>query len=109
MKNKRTTQPFSRRDLLSAGSKTVLVLAAGRTLLAQGGHAETTTNFSLLAFGALETRQSLTPAQIDGVARGLLAQFTLDENISMMSGQASFYEGLLNPGSRVVKVKAPPK
>ena len=33
------------------------------------------------AFGGLETREPLTEAQIDGIARGLLAQLTLEEKI----------------------------
>ena len=45
------------------------------------------------AFGDLETREPLTDAQIDAVARGLLAQPSLDEKISMMHGGKSFFEG----------------
>jgi len=45
------------------------------------------------AFGGLETREPLTAAQIDGIARGLLAQLTLDEKIGMMHGDTSFFEG----------------
>jgi beta-glucosidase len=46
------------------------------------------------AFGALETREPLTEAQIEGIARGLLAQLTLDEKISTMHGDTSFFEGM---------------
>ena len=50
------------------------------------------------AFGGLETREPLTEAQIDGIARGLLAQLTLDEKIGMMHGDTSFFEGLCTCG-----------
>jgi hypothetical protein len=33
------------------------------------------------AFGGLETREHLTDAQTDGLARGLLSQLTLDEKV----------------------------
>jgi beta-glucosidase len=46
-----------------------------------------------MAFGKLETRQSLTEAQIDAIARSLLSQLTLEEKLSMMSGDAPFFEG----------------
>ena len=84
--------PFTRRDFLSASAKVALVLTAGRTLFAQG----TTQNLGSLAFGSLETSQALTDAQIDGIARSLLAQLTLDEKIDMMSGEMPFYPGLLH-------------
>jgi beta-glucosidase len=45
------------------------------------------------AFGGLETREPLTDTQIDGIARDLLAQLTLDEKISMMHGDTHFFEG----------------
>jgi hypothetical protein len=38
-------------------------------------------NQQISAFGALETREPLSPEQIDGIARGLLAQLTLEEKI----------------------------
>jgi beta-glucosidase-like glycosyl hydrolase len=46
------------------------------------------------AFGGLETREPLTEGQIDAIARGLLAELTLDEKISMMHGGLSFFEGM---------------
>ena len=46
------------------------------------------------AFGALETPATLTPAQIDAKARGLLAQLTLDEKLGMMQGDTPFWPGL---------------
>ena len=46
------------------------------------------------AFGGLETREPLTEAQIDGIARGLLAQLTLEEKIGMMSGDTPFFQGM---------------
>jgi len=46
------------------------------------------------AFGALETPATLTPAQIDAKARGLLAQLTLDEKLGMMHGDTPFWPGL---------------
>ncbi|HEY6360981.1 MAG TPA: glycoside hydrolase family 3 C-terminal domain-containing protein [Vicinamibacterales bacterium] len=45
------------------------------------------------AFGGLETREPLTDAQIDAIARGLLGQLRLDEKISMMHGDTHFFEG----------------
>ena len=48
------------------------------------------------AFGGLETREALTDAQIDGIARGLLAQLSLEEKIGMMHGDASFFQGMLS-------------
>src|SRR6476660_275277 len=45
------------------------------------------------AFGALETDASLTPEQIEAKARELLAQLTLDEKISLMSGDPLFWCG----------------
>ena len=48
------------------------------------------------AFGGLETREPLTEAQIDGIARGLLAQLTLEEKIGMMSGDTPFFQGMLH-------------
>jgi beta-glucosidase len=55
---------------------------------------QTTQNTNSIAFGNLETSQSLTDAQIDARARALLAQLTLQEKIDMMSGDAPFFEGL---------------
>ena len=46
------------------------------------------------AFGNLETRQSLTDVQIDGIARNLLAQLTLEEKMAMMSGDVNYFEGM---------------
>ncbi len=46
------------------------------------------------AFGALETAATLSPAQIDAKARRLLAQLTLEEKISLMSGDTPFWPGL---------------
>ena len=46
------------------------------------------------AFGALETPATLTPAQIDAKACGLLAQLTLDEKLGMMHGDTPFWPGL---------------
>jgi hypothetical protein len=40
------------------------------------------------AFGRLETQEPLTNAQIESIARGLLAQLTLEEKIGMMSGES---------------------
>jgi hypothetical protein len=51
------------------------------------------------AFGGLETREPLTAAQIDGIARELLAQLSLEEKIDMMSGGHDFFEGMLHFGS----------
>src|SRR5262245_31135095 len=45
------------------------------------------------AFGGLETREPLTDAQIDGIARGLLAELSLDEKIAMMHGGSSWFQG----------------
>jgi beta-glucosidase len=45
-------------------------------------------------FGALETRHSLTSAQVEGVARGLLGELTLEEKIGLMSGDTGFWNGL---------------
>jgi beta-glucosidase len=50
---------------------------------------------SAAAFGALETSEPLTDAQIDGIARGLAAQLTLEEKLRMMSGDAPFFQGTL--------------
>jgi beta-glucosidase len=47
-----------------------------------------------MAFGGLETRQPLTPAQIEGIASGLLAELSLDEKIRVMSGDTDFWSGL---------------
>lgn len=47
------------------------------------------------AFGGLETMTPLTDEWIDGIARELLAQLSLDEKIGMMSGDMSFFEGML--------------
>lgn len=52
-----------------------------------------TQDLSASAFGALETSQRLTPAQIDGIARELLAQLSLEEKIGMMSGDTPFFQG----------------
>src|SRR3954469_14411580 len=48
------------------------------------------------AFGMLETSVALTPDQIETKARELLAQLTLDEKIWMMSGDPSFWFGLVD-------------
>ena len=42
-----------------------------------------------VAFGGLETRAPLTEAQIDGIARELVTQLTLEEKIGMMSGNTN--------------------
>jgi beta-glucosidase len=55
-----------------------------------------TQDLSASAFGALETSQRLTPAQIDGIARELLAQLSLEEKIGMMSGDTPFFQGYLD-------------
>lgn len=44
------------------------------------------------AFGGLETMTPLTDERIDGIARELLAQLSLDEKIGM-SGDMSFFRG----------------
>lgn len=46
------------------------------------------------AFGALETSETLSAAEIDRRARDLLARLTLAEKIGMMSGDLPFWEGL---------------
>ena len=51
------------------------------------------------AFGGLETREPLTEAQIDGIARGLLAQLTLEEKIGMIRRHA-FLSGHVAPQSQ---------
>jgi beta-glucosidase len=51
------------------------------------------------AFGALETREPLTDARIDAIARELLAQLSLEEKIDMMSGGHRFFPGMLHFGS----------
>jgi beta-glucosidase len=51
------------------------------------------------AFGAPETREPLTDAQIDAIARELLAQLSLEEKIDMMSGGHRFFPGMLHVGS----------
>ena len=48
------------------------------------------------AFGGLETSEPLTEAQIEGIARGLLAELSLDEKIGMMHGDTSFFQGMLS-------------
>ena len=48
---------------------------------------------------ALLSHKTLTPAQIDAVARSLFAQLSLDEKIGMMSGDVSFFAGLLHMSS----------
>jgi beta-glucosidase len=53
-------------------------------------------NGTTTAFGGLETREPLTDAQIDGIARELLDQLTLKEKIGMMSGDTHFFAGSLN-------------
>ena len=63
------------------------------------GAPETTaplTNVQSGPFGALETAAPLTDAQIDGIARGLVAQLTREEKIGMMSGDTAFFEGALS-------------
>jgi hypothetical protein len=49
-----------------------------------------------VAFGELETRQPLTRAQIDGIARELLARLSLEEKIDMMSGGHLFFPGMFH-------------
>jgi beta-glucosidase len=49
---------------------------------------------SSVAFGKLETSQSLTPAQIDAKAREVLGQLTLDEKLGLMDGDTPFWPGL---------------
>ena len=51
------------------------------------------TTLGARAFGALETRQLLTDPQIDGIARELLAQLSLEEKFGMMSGDTPFFQG----------------
>ena len=51
------------------------------------------TTLGARAFGAFETRQSLTEPQIDGIARELLAQLSLEEKFGMMSGDTPFFQG----------------
>lgn len=46
------------------------------------------------AFGALESATSLTPTQIDGRARELLAQLSLEEKLGLMDGDTPFWPGL---------------
>lgn len=46
------------------------------------------------AFGALETAEDLTMDQIEGRARNLLAQLTLEEKLGMMDGDLPFWPGL---------------
>jgi beta-glucosidase len=46
------------------------------------------------AFGALETRASLTEPQIEARARDLLGQLTLDEKLGLMDGDTPFWPGL---------------
>lgn len=58
-----------------------------------GPHAAVEQSPPPTAFGRLETRDHLTPEQIDGLARGLLAQLSLDEKIAMMHGDTSWFEG----------------
>ena len=43
---------------------------------------------------AFSRSAQISPAQLDGPTRDLLAQLTLKEKISMMSGDTPFYEGL---------------
>lgn len=45
------------------------------------------------AFGSLETASPLTDAEIDAKAKTLLTQLTLDEKISIMDGDPSFWAG----------------
>lgn len=56
-------------------------------------------NSGTTAFGGLETHEPLTDARIDGIARDLLGQLTLEEKINMMSGEPSFYPGLFHMNS----------
>jgi hypothetical protein len=46
------------------------------------------------ALGALETREPLTPEQIDGTARDLLGRLTVEEKIGLISGDTSFFPGM---------------
>jgi len=46
------------------------------------------------AFGALTTTESLTDAQIEERAQGLLDQLTLEEKIGLMDGDPPFWPGL---------------
>ncbi len=46
------------------------------------------------AFGALETPEQLTSAQIDARARALLAGLTLDEKLGLLDGDTPFWPGL---------------
>lgn len=51
------------------------------------------------AFGGLETREPLTDARIDGIARDPLAQLSLDEKIDIMSGGHDVFRGVLHVSS----------
>ena len=48
------------------------------------------TTLGARAFGAFETRQSLTDPQIDGIARELLAQLSLEEKFGMIRRHSLF-------------------
>jgi beta-glucosidase len=67
------------------------------------------------AFGALETRDAITPARIDERARALLSELTLEEKLSLMDGDDPFWSGLnvmMRPGgysSRVWVAGAVPR
>lgn len=52
------------------------------------------------AFGALETPEPLPTPEIEARARALLAQLTLDEKITLMYGDVSFWSGLVEMLSR---------
>ncbi|MEN9685077.1 MAG: hypothetical protein RLZZ28_863, partial [Bacteroidota bacterium] len=59
-------------------------------------NAQSKKNVAPTAFGAFESNQSLTVEQITVKARKILAQLTLEEKINMMSGEPSFYPGILH-------------
>jgi beta-glucosidase len=52
------------------------------------------------AFGALETPEPLPVPEIEARAHALLAQLTLDEKITLMYGDVSFWSGLVEMLSR---------
>ena len=69
-------------------------MIVANALATTGPHAGETT-----AFGGLETREPPTDAQIDGIARELLARLNLEEKVALMSGGHDFFPGMLRRGS----------
>jgi beta-glucosidase len=77
---------YTRRFFLASFLAASLV-ARARAALAQTGGSPT--------FAALQSPETLTPAQADTAARDLLSKLTLDEKIGLMSGDAPFFRGFL--------------